>query len=159
MTTASGIGIGIGIGVVIGFGFAFVFLAGMNQDTPVLENIPSLVEDEARLAQLVATYNDDLDRLVIAIILTDADGEFTKADGIITLFILNDRGTEVYSGQHNFTKDDFLTWNNPYLGKQKGAWITIDQGFYSGNHDVYAVMALKSGALWDKLHASFYSLD
>ena len=108
MTTASGIGIGIGIGVVIGFAFAFVFLAGMNQDTPVLENIPSLVYDEPRLASIQTSYFEENNRLVLELILTDKNAEYTKADGVLIITIKKD-GRQVYSDEYEFKKDDFLS--------------------------------------------------
>jgi len=160
MTTASGIGIGIGIGVVIGFGFAFVFLAGMNQDTPIIENIPEILySDDARLAQITANYYDDQGRLLIALILTDSDGEFTKASGHVTIRIVRFIDT-LYSYEFDFVKADFLTWDNLFLGKQKGVWFNIYENFPAGSagqeYTVYVELETKSGKNWE-LQTTFRS--
>jgi len=116
MTTTSGIGIGIGIGVVIGFGFAFVFLAGMNQDTPILENIPTLQAAEPRFAKLEASYDEYADKTTVVLILTDNDGKFTKASGnfeltLCPLYLLNVEYDPVdcFTNDFTFVKDSFYT--------------------------------------------------
>jgi hypothetical protein len=112
------------------------------------------VHDDARLADLRATYFDDTDRLVVAVVLTNSDGEFTKANGHVKLTI--NRGTiTVYSNEYDFTKNDFLTWDNLFLGKQRGVVFTIDKRFSSGDYDVYANLQTKSH-YWEGLHARFY---
>ena len=120
--------------------------------------------DDARLAEVIATYFDETDRLVVAVMLHNADGEFTKANGHIELIIWNSRGTEVYSGGYDFTKDDFVTWDNIFLGKQRGVPIVIDQRFpgksYSGEeYHVFAFMELKSGRLSERLETTFRSYE
>jgi len=117
MTTASGIGIGIGIGEVIGFGFAFVFLAGMNQDIPIIENIPALVYDEPKFARLEAYYDYYDDKTTVVLILTDNDGKFVKANGDVRLTLCNevsgtDRLIDCFSNDFTFEKDDFYTIDN-----------------------------------------------
>ena len=155
MGTGGGIGIGIGIGVVIGIVLAVLF--GIGQGTTVLENIPIFEKDDARLAQLTATYFDDQDRLTIALILTNSDGEFTKANGNIMISIVRNVAV-VYSNEYDFTKDDFLTWDNLFLGKQRGVWFTIYERFPSGNYDVVATLETKSGGIW-KLQTDFRSYE
>ena len=91
--------------------------------------------DDARLADLRATYFDDVDKLVVAVVLTNADGEFTKANGHLELTIQKD-GRTVYSNEYDFTKDDFLTWDNLFGGQTRGVPFGIDQRFSGGDHDV-----------------------
>jgi len=158
MTTVSGIGIGIGIGVVIGFGFAFVFLAGMNQDTPVLENIPSLVYDEPRLASIQTSYFEENNRLVLELILTDKNAEYTKADGVLIITIKKD-GRQVYSDEYEFKKDDFLSWKNSSGVKVTGYRADIIQYFSGGSHDVFVSLATTSGITFIDVHDSFWALS
>lgn len=112
------------------------------------------VYDDARLAEIIATYFDDKDGLAVAVILHNADGEFTKANGHLEL-IIQKGNTKVYSNGYDFTKDDFLTWDNLFLGKQRGVVFTIDKRFSSGEYDVYANLQTKSH-YWEGLHARFY---
>jgi hypothetical protein len=114
--------------------------------------------DDARLANLIATYFAEQDRLGVAVILHNADGEFTKANGHLELSIQKN-GRVVYSNKYDFTKNDFLTWDNLFLGKQKGVLIDINERFSSGDYDVYANLKTNSGKYWEGLHASFYSLE
>jgi len=113
--------------------------------------------DDARLADLRATYFDDVDRLAVAVVLTNADGEFTKANGHLELTIKRGAST-VYSNEYDFTKNDFLTWDNLFTGKTKGVMFDIRERFPRGDYDVYANMETKSG-YWEGLHATFYSLE
>ena len=112
------------------------------------------VYDDARLADLRATYFDDTDRLAVAVVLTNSDGQFTEANGHVKLTILKNGG-EVYSSEYDFTKNDFLTWNNLFGGQTRGVMFTINERFSSGEYDVYANMQTKSG-YWEDLHATFY---
>jgi len=113
--------------------------------------------DDARLADLRATYFDDVDRLAVAVVLTNADGEFTKANGHLELTIKRGAST-VYSNEYDFTKNDFLTWDNLFTGKTKGVMFDIRERFPYGDYDVYANMETKSG-YWEGLHATFYSFE
>jgi len=105
------IGIGIGIGAVA---VIALIIVAYNSQT----------YDDARLANLIATYYEDVDRLSVAVILHNADGEFTKANGHLELTI-EKNGHQVYSNEYDFTKNDFLTWENIFLGKQRGVLIEI----------------------------------
>jgi len=140
-TKIIGIGAGVGIGAIIAL---FVVYSTMESD-------------DARLAEIIATYFDDTDRLAVALMLHDADGEFTKANGHIELTIKSGAST-VYSNEYDFTKNDFVTWDNPFLGKQRGVPIVINEMFPSGDYDVYVNLETKS-SYWESLHASFYSLE
>jgi len=119
--------------------------------------------DDARLAELRATYFPDQGRLGVVVILHNADGEFTKANGHLELTIY--KGTSmIYSNEYDFTKDDFLTWDNLFLGKERGVPFAINERFpgksFSGEeYDVYANLKLNSGRYWENLHASFYSFE
>ena len=141
MGTSSGIGIGIGIGVVIGFGFAFAFLAGMNQDTPILENIPTLVDAEPKFARLEASYDYFDDKTTVVLILTDNDGKFVKANGAVKLTLCNevsstDRLIDCFSNDFTFEKDDFYTWQDNSGRKFTGHRFVIYQEL-SNTQEVY----------------------
>ena len=145
------LGIGIGIGIVIGIAltFSFVAFAGMNQGT-TLDVIPALVYDEPKLASLQASYFDDTDRLVVALILTDKNAEYATADGSLSLSVQKD-GRTVYSNEYDFTKNDFLSWKNPLTGeKVTGYRVEVNQYFSSGNHDVFVNMVTTSGTTWER---------
>ena len=137
----------IGIGVGVSVGVIFLIIVAFLYDAL----------DDARLAKLQATYFDDQDRLAVAVILTNADGEFTKANGHLELTILKD-GLVVYSNEYDFTKNDFLTWDNLFTGKTRGVLFSINERFPNGDHDVTANLKTNSG-YWEGLHASFYSLE
>ena len=137
----------IGIGVGVSVGVIFLIIVAFLYDA----------QDDARLAKLQATYFDDQDRLAVAVILTNADGEFTKANGYLELTILKD-GLVVYSNEYDFTKNDFLTWDNLFTGKTRGVLFSINERFQNGDHDVTANLKTNSG-YWEGLHASFYSLE
>lgn len=117
-----------------------------------------LVYDDARLADLRATYFDEDNRLAVAVVLTNADGQFTKANGHLELAIKKGTST-VYSNEYDFTKNDFLTWNNLFGGQTMGFWIDIRERFPRGDYDVYANMETNSGRYWEGLHTTFYSLE
>ena len=153
--TASGIGIGIGIGFVVAVGVFFV----MNQGTPALENIPDLVYNDPKLASIQTAYFDESNRLVVALILTDKNAEYTTADGALTISVQKD-GRQVYSEEYEFKKGDFLSWRNNLTGeKTTGYRVDIKQYFPSGSHDVFVNMVTTSGTTWEDLHDSFYSLE
>jgi len=69
MGTTGGIGIGIAIGIALTLSFVVFF--GVNQGSPVLENIPTIVYNEPKLASLQSSYDDDTGRLTVALILTE----------------------------------------------------------------------------------------
>jgi len=72
--------------------------------------------DDAYLASLEASYFEDSDRLVVALILTNKDAEYTKANGHLELKVL--KGVvRVYSNEYDFTKDDFFH-GKPILEKK-----------------------------------------
>ena len=146
-TKIIGIGAGVGIGAIIAL---FVVYSTMESD-------------DARLAEIIATYFDDTDRLAVALMLHDADGEFTKANGHIELTIKSGAST-VYSNEYDFTKNDFVTWDNLFLGKQRGVPFAVNERFpgksFSGEeYDVYENLKLNSGRYWENLHASFRSFE
>ena len=114
--------------------------------------------DDARLAELRATYFRDNDRLMVAVVLTNADGEFTKANGHLELTIKRGART-VYSNEYDFTKNDFLTWDNLFGGKTRGVPFAINERFPNGDYDVYANLETNSGRYWEGLHATFYSIE
>ena len=116
------------------------------------------VYDDARLADLRATYFDETDRLAVAVVLTNSDGHFTEANGHLDLTITNERGGTVYSNGYDFTKNDFLTWDNLFGGQSRGVVFTINERFPQGDYDVFANLQTKSH-YWEKLHARFYSLE
>jgi len=142
-----GTGAKIGIGVGVSVGVIFLIIVAFLYDA----------QDDARLADLRATYFDDQDRLAVAVVLTNADGEFTKANGHLELTILKD-GLVVYSNEYDFTKNDFLTWDNLFTGKTRGVLFSINERFPNGDHDVTANLKTNS-RYWEGLHASFYSLE
>jgi len=114
--------------------------------------------DDAHLARIEAYYDADTDRLIVALILTNKDGDYTKANGHLELTVKNDR-IQVYSTEHTFMKDAFFTWNTNFGGKVTGYRIDINKNFYSGSYDVYVDLETGSGGYWQDLHASFYSLE
>ena len=115
--------------------------------------------DDARLAEIIATYFEDQDKLAVAVILHNADGEFTKANGHLELAIYTERGKLVYSNGYDFVKYDFVTWDNLFLGKQRGVPIIINERFLRGDYDVYVNLETNSGSYWEGLHASFCSTE
>ena len=161
MGTASGIGIGIGVGIVIGIAVTMLFVA-INQgtitieDIPVLEDIPALDFDDARLARLQADYNEETDRLQVVVILTDSNGEYTKANGNGNLYVKKDTSL-VHSDNFSFKKDDFVTWKNSFTGeKVTGYMFSIKKYFPQGSHDVFVDLNI-GDKYWEELHVSFYS--
>jgi len=145
------IAIAVGVGI-LGF---FILFIGLNMfDQGIL-----LGEvDDVRLASLQSNYYYEDDRLVVNVILTNKDGEHTKANGHVELSVLKD-GRPVYSNEYDFTKDDFLSWQTIFGGEFTGYRIDIKEYFSSGEHDVYVDMVLKSDRYWEDLHDTFYSLE
>ena len=156
MGTTAGIGIGIAIGIALTL--SFVVFLGTDLGTSTLEDIPALVFNEPRLASLESWYDDDTGKLQVALMLTDKNAEYTKADGNLELLVAKD-GREVYSTEYDFKKDDFLAWKNSLTGEKiTGYRMTINQNFYDGSHDVYINMQTDSGLYWEDLHTSFWAL-
>jgi len=144
---AKNIGIGIGAGIA---GVFVVFVIGF---LGFLES----EYDDARLAELRASYFDRNNMLVVAILLTDKDAEYTKASGNLDLYIKKD-SILVYTANYDFVKDDFLSWKDNSGVKHTGYRIQIDKFFPSGSHDVFVNLETNSGSYWKDLHTSFYSL-
>jgi len=142
--------IGIGVGASVGGLIAFLVVYALVFST--------IQGDDARLAELRVSYYKDTDRLSVALILHNADGEFTKANGHMELFIKKNN-ILVYTANYDFVKDDFLTWDTIGAGKVKGVLFDIREMFPGGSYDVYANLETKSGSYWKDLHDSFYSLE
>jgi len=160
MVEGKGIGIGIGIGVVIGIligviASPLVGISTSNLSNPIADIIPT---DDAHLANLEAYYDEVNDRLIVALILTNKNADYTKANGHLEIRVLNDNGFPVYNNEYDFTKDDFFSWKTNSGEKITGYRIDINKYFTSGSHDVYVDFTTKSGT-WKDLYASFYSLN
>ena len=147
----------LGKGKSIGIGIGVIFLAFVAYNM-FSQGILLPQVDDAHLASLEASYFEDSDRLVVALILTNKDAEYTKANGHLELKVLKG-AVRVYSNEYDFTKDDFFSWKTNFGEKITGYRIDINEKFFSGEHDVYVDMVLKSGSSWEGLHASFYSLE
>ncbi len=113
--------------------------------------------DDARLADINASYDYESDRLTVIIYLTDSNGDYTKANGDAEITIEKDLLT-VYSDKYNFVKDDFVTWKDNFGGKFTAYRIDIRQFFPTGSHDVFVDLNTKK-SYWEDLHDSFYSLE
>jgi len=122
--------------------------------------------DDARLADINASYDDDTDRLTVTIFLTDSNGDYTKVNGNAELTILNKGGREVYSNKYNFVKNDFVSWQSILGGgKVTGYIIDIRQVFPSGGalsgmseYNVYVDLNTKTSH-WEDLHDKFWSFE
>ena len=112
--------------------------------------------DDARMVRLDSWHFDDEDRLSIAVIFTDTNGYYTKANGHIDLTIKSANGLPVYSNEYDFTKGDFLTWR-PMLGGNKVTGISIDirEFFSHGDYDIWMDVETKGGHNWQDLHDPF----
>ena len=113
--------------------------------------------DDARLANINASYDYETDRLTVSIFLTDSNAEYTKANGNAEMTILKD-GRVVNSATYNFVKDDFVSWINLFGGKNTAYVIVVREYFSSGKYDVYVDLNTKTRH-WEDLHDSFYSLE
>ena len=113
--------------------------------------------DDARLADINASYDYETDRLTVSIFLTDSNAEYTKANGNAEMTILKD-GRVVNSATYNFVKDDFVSWINLFGGKNTAYVIVVREYFSSGEYDVYVDLNTKTRH-WEDLHDSFYSLE
>ena len=151
--------IGIVIGVVITILIGVIVSGGIstsNQSNPIADIIET---DDVHLASIEAFYHESSDRLVVALILTNKDAEYTKANGNLKLRVTHENEVRVYSNEYDFTKDDFFSWKTNSGEKITGYRIDIDKHFLTGSHDVYADFTTKSDKTWNHLHASFYSID
>jgi len=136
----------IGIGVAVAVGLIFVIYISYETEY-----------EDARLARVQANYYDESNRLVVTIILTDSNGDYTKASGDADITVQK-VGHTVYSNKYNFVKNDFVTWKNNVGGKTTGYMIDIRQFFPTGSHDVFIDLNTKT-SYWEDLHDSFYSLE
>jgi len=137
------IGIGIGVIVVLIGGFS------LYQQGAILG-----VVDDARFGELYTQYDDDRDRLQVVLYLTNKDGDYTKANGVLKIKV--DTGNTL---SFDFTKDDFSTFNTLFGGERTGYIVSINKYFSSGDHKVYADVVLESGSSWvgdNNLQHSFY---
>ncbi len=144
----------IGIGVAVAVGLIFVIYISYDANY-----------DDARLADINASYDDEINRLRVTIFLTDSNGAYTKVNGNAELTILNEGGREVYSNKYNFVKNDFVSWQSILGGgKITGYIIDIRQFFPSGGavsgmmeYNVYVDLNTKTSH-WD-LHDQFWSFE
>ena len=118
--------------------------------------------DDARLADINASYDKDTDRLTVSIFLTDSNAEYTKANGNAELTILQDRRT-VHSATYNFVKDDFVSWINLFGGKNTAYVIVVNKFFPSGptdimEYEVYVDLNTKTRH-WEDLYDKFWSIN
>lgn len=123
--------------------------------------------DDARLASIIASYDDDVDRLRVAIYLTDSNGEYTKASGDADVTILQEGGHEVYSNKYNFVKNDFVTWKSVLGGVKITAYIIDIRQFFPSSggevsgmmgYEVYVDLNTKTKH-WEDLHDQFWSFE
>ncbi len=145
----------IGIGVAVAVGLIFVIYISYDANY-----------DDARLADINASYDDEINRLRVTIFLTDSNGAYTKVNGNAELTILNEGGREVYSNKYNFVKNDFVSWQSIFGGgKITGYIIDIRQFFPSSGGDVSGMMGYNvyvdlntKTSRWD-LHDQFWSFE
>ena len=142
----TGTKIGIGVGASVGVIFLIIFTFYVTQ------------YEDARLAQILAQYDEDTDRLIVAILLTDSNGDYTKASGDAVVTVKEEGFTVYSSDPYYFDKNDFISWQDNFGSKSTGYRIDIRQFFSSGSHDVFVDLNTKS-SYWEDLHASFYSLE
>jgi len=104
----------IGIGVAVAVGLIFVIYISYDA-----------TYDDARLASIIASYDEDVNRLRVVIYLTDSNGDYTKASGDADVTILQEGGHEVYSNKYNFVKNDFVSWKSVLGGVRITAILLI----------------------------------
>ncbi len=120
----------IGIGVAVAVGLIFVIYISYDA-----------TYDDARLASIIASYDEDVNRLRVATYLTDSNGDYTKASGDADVTILQEGGHEVYSNKYNFVKNDFVSWKSVLGGDKITAYIIdIRQFFPSSGGEVSGMM-------------------
>jgi len=164
MVEGKGLGIGIGIGIVIGIGIGVIGLPLVDNSmseqpnpNPIAVVLPDI--DDAHLAHIKANYFEDNNRLIVALILTNKDAGYTKADGHLEIRVYNDDRERVYSNEYDVTKDDFFSWKTNFGEKVTGYRIDETKYFASGSHDVYVDFTKKGGSTWQELHTDFYSIN
>jgi len=146
-----GIGVGVSVGVILLIIVAFLYDA----------------QDDARLADINASYDDDTDRLTVSIFLTDSNAEDTKANGNAELTIFNENRREVYSATYNFVKDDFVSWKNVFTGDKRTAYVIAVKQFFPSSggevsgmmgYEVYVDLNTKT-KYWEDLYDEFWSFE
>jgi len=149
-----GAGIGVAIGVII-----VIFLI------IVVSYVAEY--DDARLASIIASYDDDVDRLRVVIYLTDSNGDYTKASGDADVTIFNENRREVYSNKYNFVKDNFVTWKSVLGGDRITAYIIDIRQFFPSSggevsgmmgYEVYVDLNTKTKH-WEDLYDEFWSFE
>ena len=111
--------------------------------------------EDARMGAIQA-FNAN-DGLLVILILTDSNGDHTKADGHLEL-VVRDGNVVFYRADYTFTKDDFSTWPNNFGEKTTAYRMEINKFFPSGFYDVYANLETKKKQL-KGLHDTFFSLN
>ena len=163
MVEGKGIGIGIGIGVVMGVLIGIIFSGGISMSTqsnPIADIIPEITQTtDAYLASIEAYYDADTDKLTVALILTNKNAEYTKADGHLEIRVYNDNRLKVYSNEYDVTRDDFFSWKDNSGEKITGYRVQETKTFGSYNHNVYVDFTLKDGTNWTDIHTTFWSLN
>jgi len=160
MVEGRGIGIGMGIGIFMGILIGIIaspFVDNLsNQPNPIADIIQI---DDARLAHIEASYYEDNDRLIVALILTNKDAEYAKADGHLKLTVRDELYTKYYSNEYDVTRDDFFSWKTNFGEKITGYRVDEHKFFASGDYDVYVDFTKKDGRVWKELHTSFRSWE
>ena len=163
MVDGTSIGIGIGIGVVIGILIGIIVSGGVstsNQSNPIADIVSDIIPiDEPYLASIETSYDSKIDRLSVTLILTNKDGDYTKADGHLELRVHDDAGRKRLSTEYDVTRDDFFSWKDNSGEKITGYRIQETKYFESYGYDVYVDFTLKDGTNWTDLHATFFSLN
>ena len=163
MVDGTSIGIGIGIGVVIGVLLGIIVSGGIgtsNQSNPIADIVSDIIPiDEPYLASIETNYNYKTDKLSVTLILTNKDGDYTKADGHLELRVHDDAGRKRLSTEYDVTRDDFFSWKTNSGEKITGYRIQETKVFGSYVHDVYVDFTLKDGTNWKDLHDTFWSLN
>ena len=116
-------------------------------------------QDDARLAEVRTDYNEETDRLILNIILTDTNADYTKVSGELFFYVKKD-GNLIYNSEvYSFEPSDFVSWRDNSGNKITGYIIEEREYFSGGSHDLFVTMETKTGRYWEDLHASFYSLN
>jgi len=158
MLMGSGKKIGAGAGVAIGV-LVVIFL--------IIVVFYATEYDDARLASIIASYDDDIDRLRVVIYLTDSNGDYTKASGDADVTILQEGGHMVYSHKYYFVKDNFVTWKSVLGGDRITAYIIdIKQFFPSSGGEVSGMMGYEvyvdlntKTKHWEDIRDEFWSFE
>lgn len=151
-------GKGAKIGIVVAVAVVVIFMIYTSFETKY---------DDARLASIIASYDDDVDRLRVVIYLTDSNGDYTKANGDADVTIFNENRREVYSATYNFVKDNFVTWKSVLGGDRITAYIIDIKQFFPSSggevsgmmgYEVYVDLNTRSG-YWEDLYDEFWSFE